>query len=374
MVVHQLDAALHDVGAGLLEAGVDVAQELGMDLVLGVEDLDDVAPARRQGGVEGLGLVLGPAGVEHHADEIGVAPGCPLGHGRGLGVVIADHDHDLVGGIVEGGQAGQGGAEDGLLVPRRHEQRERQPRDARRPREPGGGQGLRGSPGVQHPPQGGPGDHRQDQRHQAEEEEQAELDRREPAQDGGRLLDGPPWELGDPLGQAGRSGVQQLAEHPLGEERRSGLRGGPTGWDELVGPVPTAPPTTAAPSAPLRPGGVDPRTAPPAVTAGDVPPAPGGLVVATPPPRTVVGGAAVGAGAVVDGSLAGGWVVSGAVVAGAVVGASLVGGAVVAGSEVGGPVDFGRVPGSAARMLADPANRSPTVIAATTSARRSGWR
>ena len=66
MVVHQLDAALHDVGAGLLEAGVDVAQELGMDLVLGVEDLDDVAPAGRQGGVEGLGLVLGPAGVEHH--------------------------------------------------------------------------------------------------------------------------------------------------------------------------------------------------------------------------------------------------------------------------------------------------------------------
>ena len=64
---------------------------------------------------------------------------------------------------------------------------------------------------------------------------------------------------------------------------------------------------------------------------------------ATPPPRTVVG-AAVGAGAVVDGSLAGGWVVSGAVVAGAVVGASLVGGAVVAGSEVGGPVDSGGSP------------------------------
>jgi hypothetical protein len=82
----------------------------------------------------------------------------------------------------------------------------------------------------------------------------------------------------------------------------------------------------------------------------------------------VVVGAAVGA--VVDGSVAGGWVVSGAVVGGAVVGASVVGGAVVAGSEVGGPVEPGGSCASAARMLAEPANKSPTVIAATTTARR----
>jgi len=83
-----------------------------------------------------------------------------------------------------------------------------------------------------------------------------------------------------------------------------GSGGGPPSWDELVGPVVTAPPT-ATPSGPLLPGGVDPREAPPPeVTEGDVPPAPGGLVVATPPPRTVVVGAVVGA--VVDGSLVGG--------------------------------------------------------------------
>ena len=83
-----------------------------------------------------------------------------------------------------------------------------------------------------------------------------------------------------------------------------------------------------------------------------------------------VAGAVVGA-AVVGGLVAGGWVVAGVVVGGAVVGAAVVGGAVVAGAVVGGPVDPGGSCGwaCAARMLADPASRSPMVVAATTSTR-----
>jgi hypothetical protein len=68
--VDQLDAALHDLGAGGAEGVVDVREQFRMDLVLGVEHPDDVAPAAGQGGVEGrkAGAVQdlrGSPGVHH---------------------------------------------------------------------------------------------------------------------------------------------------------------------------------------------------------------------------------------------------------------------------------------------------------------------
>jgi hypothetical protein len=100
-----------------------------------------------------------------------------LGDRGGLGVVVADDGEDLEGGMVDGGQAGERGAQDGLLVTGRHDQRERQPRVAGGAREPGGGQRLRGPPGVQHPPQRGAGDRGQDDRDQGEQKEHGQLDR-----------------------------------------------------------------------------------------------------------------------------------------------------------------------------------------------------
>ena len=46
-------------------------EQLRVDLVLGVEDADDVAAAVRQGGVEGLRLVLRLVVVDDHPDAVG---------------------------------------------------------------------------------------------------------------------------------------------------------------------------------------------------------------------------------------------------------------------------------------------------------------
>jgi hypothetical protein len=104
---------------------LDVTEEVAMDLVLGVEHPRDLAPALRQRRVQGLGLVLGPVRVDHHADAPGVLGGHLASHRLGARVVVADDGEHLDGGMVDGGQAPQGRAQHGLFVAGRHDERER---------------------------------------------------------------------------------------------------------------------------------------------------------------------------------------------------------------------------------------------------------
>ncbi len=134
------------------EGVVDVGEQFGMDLVLGVEDPDDVAAAVRQRRVHGLRLVLLLVGVDDDPDAR-IAVGGLLGDGGGLRIVVSDDHDDLEVGVGRGQQPLDGVVEHGLLVPRGQEQRERHVLVAVGPAEPGGGEYLRRTPGMHLPPE-----------------------------------------------------------------------------------------------------------------------------------------------------------------------------------------------------------------------------
>jgi hypothetical protein len=93
-VVHELDAALHDVRTRRPEARVDVREELERDLVLGIEDTDDLPGAVLQRPIESLRLVLRDAVVDDDDDaRVGVRQ--LLRDGRRPRVVVTDDDEDL---------------------------------------------------------------------------------------------------------------------------------------------------------------------------------------------------------------------------------------------------------------------------------------
>ncbi|GAA3220874.1 hypothetical protein GCM10020256_27280 [Streptomyces thermocoprophilus] len=113
--VDELHSALDDVGAGGAEGVVDVGEEFGVDLVLGVEDPDDVAAAVRQRRVHGLRFVLLLVGVDDDADAR-VAGGGLFGDGGRLRVVVADDDDDLEVGVGGLQQPLDGVVQHGLFV------------------------------------------------------------------------------------------------------------------------------------------------------------------------------------------------------------------------------------------------------------------
>ncbi len=159
MDVHQLDAALDDVRAGLVEPRGDVPEQLRVHLVLGVHHADDIAGRLAQGRVQRLGLVLRHAVVDHDPDQVGVPGGCLPGHQFGAQVVVTDDRQDLEVVVLGLRQPVQGVAEHVLLVPGRHHQGEAD-RPSRRllQAEARRQQVLGRAPGVQHPRDGGEGD------------------------------------------------------------------------------------------------------------------------------------------------------------------------------------------------------------------------
>jgi hypothetical protein len=122
LVVDQLDAALDDVGVVAPEGEVDVAEQLGVDDVLGVEDPDDLAAGVRQRGVEGAGLVLLGVGVDDRAHLVGVLGGEFVGDGGGAGVVVADDQQDLEVRVVDAQHLLDRVPQDGLFVAGRDQQ------------------------------------------------------------------------------------------------------------------------------------------------------------------------------------------------------------------------------------------------------------
>ncbi len=153
MEVDELDPALDHVGARGAEGVVHVGQQLGVDLVLGVEDPHDVAAAGRQGCVEGLRLVLRLVVVDDHPHPGRRAGRGPFGDGGGLGVVVPDDHDDLVVGVARFEQPVDGVLQHRLLVAGRQQQREGQAPLPVGAVEARGGERLRGPPRVHLPPQ-----------------------------------------------------------------------------------------------------------------------------------------------------------------------------------------------------------------------------
>jgi hypothetical protein len=123
--VEDLHAALQHIGAGGGQAGVDVAQQLGMDLVAGLEHADELPPAHLEGGVEGGRRALVEVPLGDDPDAVGVAGGGGDRDVVGGRVVVAHDDQHLERRVVELGQAVEGAAEHRVLATRRHQQRER---------------------------------------------------------------------------------------------------------------------------------------------------------------------------------------------------------------------------------------------------------
>jgi hypothetical protein len=215
--VHQLNAALHHVSPGVVEASIDEAEQLRVHVVLSVENTDDVAQAVRQGGVHPLGLVLRHAVIDHDTHDVGVSLSGGTGDRLGSGVIMADDRDHLVPGVIELSQPVQGGAENFLLVTRGNQEREREVRLLWRVGEAGGLEMLRSAPGVQHPSQrgdgnGGEGERQQNQSH--EPDSAADGNPRQPQTGGASNADSdhcgdaagcaPPRYGGDPHGLAFR--------------------------------------------------------------------------------------------------------------------------------------------------------------------------
>src|SRR6266700_1186832 len=97
--LYQLDGALDDIGTLGPEGVVDMREQLGMHLVLGVENADDVAPAVRQGGVERLRLGLHLVGVGDHPDPVRCTRGELNSGPGGFRIIVSDDNDDLVFGV-----------------------------------------------------------------------------------------------------------------------------------------------------------------------------------------------------------------------------------------------------------------------------------
>lgn len=104
------------------EPGLYVPEDLGMHPVLGIENADDVTPARRQGCVEGLRLALRAAAIDQDPDSVGERLARLLSDVLRTFVVVADHDQDLHVRVVDLEQRGECVCEDAFFVPRRHDE------------------------------------------------------------------------------------------------------------------------------------------------------------------------------------------------------------------------------------------------------------
>ena len=145
----ELGCALNDLSSRGLERLVDGPEEPSRNHVLGVEDAHDLAAALGEGDVQRLRLVLLVVAVDDDA-EARVVTGRIDGDPVRFRVVVTDDDEDLERGMVETGQLGHGCAENLLLVPRRHDQREREGGLERGACELRLGEGVGVAPGVEH--------------------------------------------------------------------------------------------------------------------------------------------------------------------------------------------------------------------------------
>jgi hypothetical protein len=151
--VHELDTSLNDADLLLEHDSVDQVEDVRVDVVLGVEDCDDLAPGVLEGDIEAMGLVDRAVGEGLDPDPAAadlIGRRLRLGNRAGVVDVADDHDLEQLLRVVRRPHPFDGLPDDGLLVAGRQKDGEAALRGQEGLRRSARGHPLRVLPGVEH--------------------------------------------------------------------------------------------------------------------------------------------------------------------------------------------------------------------------------